>query len=102
MAHHSAGATGGSGGIESLTAKVGPGTAFMGLGLFFAGIWLAVKYPRSFGRAVCIGVVVTLVLFAGGITDANPMQHPFISLLVIGLGFTCAPDKSQDKKGARK
>lgn len=97
MAHKAAGNSGG-GGIEGIAPPTGPGTAFLGIGLYFAAIWFAVKHPASAGRCVLAGAVVTGVLLLGGITDANPMQHPFIGLLVVLIGFTCAPDKSQDHK----
>lgn len=96
MAHRQSG-KGGSG-IEGIAPPTGPATAFLGLGLFVAAIWFAVKHPAHAARCVLAGAVVTAALILGGITDGNPMQHPFVGLLVILIGFTLAPGKDTESK----
>lgn len=92
----------GGGGVESICPPVGPVTAFLGLGLFVGGLWLAIRHPKSALKCVFGGAVITVLLMASGGADGNPIAHPFVGLLAIAIGFMCAPDKSADKKHTNK
>jgi hypothetical protein len=80
MAHHAQ--HGGTSGLDSTTPPIGMFTALVGLLTFGAGVWVAIKTPRT--AVLCVGAAVLVAVMTNG---ASLIANPLLGLSVLGLGL---------------